>query len=211
MSRLTGDETTTWGPIPNRWAIGLALKFRVIKLKSGEPNFQSKMWYPNSFRNYFLQSLLALALGFTFAHLVARTGIVDGLFSGDDWKVSNIILLQTTDVWVNSLTLLVIVQFQFLWMLLFWKFVGRRPWKFGINMISFFLILAVCILLLSWRLSEIPQIDYDLYTKDPAEFVINWVVESFVLFIGFDSSRVIKGQRANVKHKSRWGFDWTKL
>lgn len=211
MSRLTDDETATWGPIPNRWAIGLSRKLRVIKLKTGDPNLKIKMWYPTSFRNYFLQSLLAISLGFTFAHIVARTGIVDGLFSGDDWKVSNVILLQTTDVSVNALTLLVIAELQFLWMLLFWKFVARRPWKFGRNTISFFLILAVCILLLSWRLSVIPQIEYDLYTKNPAEFVINWVVESFVLFLGFDSMRVIKGQLANVKRKSRWRFDWTNL
>jgi hypothetical protein len=150
-------------------------------------------------------------VGFGFAQLVARTGIVDGMFSGDGWKVSNVVILQTTDSWVNILAILVILEFQFFWMLLFWRFIARVHWKFDINFVAFLLVLALCVCMLIWRLSAIPPVEYDLYTKNPTEFIINWVAESFVLFIGVDSLRVIKGQAAKFKTKSKRSFDWTDL
>ena len=188
-------ETSTWGPLPNRWAVGLAYRFGFLKRIPGHNLNQSRIWYPQSFLNYVQQSALAIILGFALTSFFARVG-----FNKYDQvlKTSDVVFLQSTDLILNVILVAAILVLQYLWFLLIVRYVNRGHFKLGSRALVLLMLLAALIYSFVMRLSSLPSVEYDLHLSTPYEFSICFAIFSALCFLGFDGLRVIKNQPVRI-------------
>lgn len=180
------------GPIPNRWAVRKSEELRFLSNNNDGCSKSAKRPLRTSRRNFFLQSLLGIALGWIDLLLFSVVGNPDLAQQPGNLSASNI-FLQTSDVPANLIIVVLCLSGQFLRFVIQMRIFKRNTCRLGATFYGLLIFFSSSLVLLYWRFQYVPWPDYDeVYVGSPFEAGLIWVLSSILFFFGLDSTRRIK-------------------
>jgi hypothetical protein len=147
-----------------------------------------------SFISYFLQSIIAVCIGWLLPRIVAEWGFTprQGLKVDEDAPL----LLQGDGLYINSLIILTIILCQFVYLVLRVRLDKELKFAIGWNFLVLLALVLLCIFLVLDYYSKVqnPQ-SFSLYVTSSRDFALLWIGVGTFTLLGYERNNINTRER----------------
>jgi hypothetical protein len=147
-----------------------------------------------SFISYFLQSIIAVCIGWLLPRIVAEWGFTprQGLKVDEDAPL----LLQGDGLYINSLIILTIILCQFVYLVLRVRLDKELKFAIGWNFLVLLALVLLCIFLVLDYYSKVqnPQ-TFSLYVTSSRDFALLWIGVGTFTLLGYERNNINTRER----------------
>jgi hypothetical protein len=177
----------------NFFAMRVLQNTQILRADSSQEQIKDFLFL-KSFISYFLQSIIAVCIGWLLPRIVAESGFVPRQENKVDEDAP--LLLQGDGLYINSLIILTIILCQFVYLVLRVRLDKELKFAIGWNFLVLLALVLLCIFLVLDYYSKVqnPQ-TFSLYVTSSRDFALLWIGVGTFTLLGYERNNINTRER----------------
>jgi hypothetical protein len=177
----------------NFFAMRVLQNTQILRADSSQEQIKDFLFL-KSFISYFLQSIIAVCIGWLLPRIVAESGFAPRQENKVDEDAP--LLLQGDGIYINSLIILTIILCQFVYLVLRVRLDKELKFAIGWNFLVLLALVLLCIFLVLDYYSKVqnPQ-TFSLYVTSSRDFALLWIGVGTFTLLGYERNNINTRER----------------